>query len=314
MRAPSYISLHEKGDLKGRIEQALSVLESCRLCPRECGVNRQKGEAGYCHTGRYAKVASYNAHFGEEAPLVGRNGSGTIFLSSCNLLCTFCQNHDISHLNEGVRVTPDRMTNMMLFLSQKGCHNINFVTPTHVVPQILEALAPAIEQGLRIPLVYNSGGYESLDTLKLLDGIFDIYMPDFKFWDNGMAERFLNVSDYREKAMSGLREMHRQTGDLLIEDGLAVRGVLVRHLVMPNQVAGTEGIMDFLSSEISPNTYVNVMDQYRPCGAAMGDEKVNRMITAREFQAALEQAEAAGLKRLDQRRLPERILRLVLGR
>ena len=314
MTYPSYIALYESGELKRRIQQALEILKACRLCPRACGVDRIKGEKGYCNTGRYARVAGFNAHFGEEAPLVGKKGSGTIFLSSCNLLCTFCQNYDISHLNEGVEVRPEQMADIMLQLSSEGCHNINFVTPTHVVPQILEALVPAIEKGLRIPLVYNTGGYDSVETLALLDGIFDIYMPDFKFWDDGMAEQFCNVSDYREKAIAGLKEMHRQVGDLLVENGLAVRGLLVRHLVMPNQVAGTEHILRFLAKEISPKTYVNLMDQYRPCGSAGADALVDRTITAQEFHQALKRAEAEGLTRLDQRRLPERIMRMVLGR
>jgi putative pyruvate formate lyase activating enzyme len=314
MSVPSYIKLYEKGDLQHRVQKALSMLEDCRLCPRTCGINRLQGEIGYCKTGRYAKVAGCNAHFGEEAPLVGKNGSGTLFLSSCNLLCTFCQNDDISHHNKGVEVDLDRMAGMMVHLSRRGCHNINFVTPTHVVPQILEALVPAIEQGLSIPLVYNAGGYESVETLALLEGIFDIYMPDFKFWDNNMGGRFCNVSDYREKAIMGVKEMHRQVGDLLIDaDGLAVRGLLVRHLVMPNRVAGTEKIVTFLANEISTNTYLNLMDQYRPCGAAEADTLIDRMITAGEFQQALDRAEEAGLKRLDKRRFSARILRMVLG-
>lgn len=315
MAEPAYLMLYEKGGLKERVQKAMAILEDCRLCPRACGVNRLKGETGYCKTGRYAKVAGCSAHFGEEAPLVGRNGSGTIFLSSCNLLCTFCQNHEISHLNEGAEAGPSRMAAMMLHLFQEGCHNINFVTPTHVVPQILEALVPAIEQGLRLPLVYNAGGYESVETLALLDGIFDIYMPDFKFWDDEMSERFCNVPDYREKAVSGVKEMHRQVGDLTMDaNGVAFRGLLVRHLVMPNGAAGTDRVMDFLANEVSPNTYVNIMDQYRPRGAAKGDTLADRSIRALEFQQALEWAKEAGLERLDQRRLPERILRMVLGK
>lgn len=312
MAEPSYIKLYETGELRHRVQKAMAILEDCRLCPRACGTNRFQGEMGYCKTGRYAKVAGYSAHFGEEAPLVGKNGSGTLFLSSCNLLCTFCQNDDISHLNKGAEVNPDQMAAMMVQLSRKGCHNINFVTPTHVVPQILEALVLAVEQSLRIPLVYNAGGYESVETLALLEGIFDIYMPDFKFWDNAFARRFCNVPDYRDKAIAGVKEMHRQVGDLVTDpNGLAVSGLLVRHLVMPNQVAGTEQVMAFLANEISSNTYVNLMDQYRPCGAAGADPLVDRMITAEEFKQALKGAEKAGLKRLDERRLPAGILRMV---
>ena len=302
MALPSYLKLHEEGELKRRIEKALTLMESCALCPRECGVNRLKGEMGFCETGRKAKVASYNAHFGEEAPLVGRHGSGTIFLSSCNLLCSFCQNYDISHYKEGVDLEPEQIAAMMILLAERGCHNINFVTPTHVVPQILEALIHAIEQGLKIPLVYNSGGYDRRKTLELLDGVFDIYMPDFKFWDGKWAERYCKAPDYREVAIEALKEMHRQVGDLVIDDqGVAIRGLLVRHLVMPGKIAGSEKIMAFLANEISSNTYVNVMDQYRPCGEAHDDEFINRRLTSQEYRDAMDAAKEAGLMRLDTR-------------
>ena len=285
-------------------------MESCHLCPRQCGVNRLDGEIGYCRTGRRTRVASYNAHFGEEAPLVGNCGSGAIFLSSCNLLCNFCQNYDISHLNEGEEVEPVQIAAMMIELKERGCHNINFVTPTHVVVQILEALIPAIGQGLNLPLVYNSGGYESVETLALLDGVFDIYMPDFKFWDDKWAERFCKAPDYRERAKAAIKEMHGQVGDLLVDnEGIAVQGLLIRHLVMPNEVAGTDRVMNFLASEISLDTYVNVMDQYRPCGNADADELINRRLTSEEFRRAVGAARDAGLSRLDSR---ER-LRIILG-
>jgi len=285
-------------------------MESCRLCPRECSVNRLGGETGYCRTGRMARVASFNAHFGEEAPLVGKSGSGTIFFSSCNLLCSFCQNYDISHLNEGVEVKPVQIAAMMIKLKEKGCHNINFVTPTHTVVQILEALIPAIEQGLNVPLVYNSGGYESVETLALLDGVFDIYMPDFKFWEDRWAERFCKAPDYRERAKTAIKEMHGQVGDLLVDrEGIAVQGLLIRHLVMPNDVAGTDRVMDFLANEISLETYVNVMDQYRPCGKADADELINRRLTSEEFRRAVGAARDAGLNRLDSRERP----RIILG-
>ena len=261
-----------------------------------------KGELGFCETGRKAAVASCNAHFGEESPLVGRSGSGTIFLSSCNLLCTFCQNQEISHGKEGAEVGPEQMALMMVQLSRAGCHNINFVTPTHVVPQILEALPYAVETGLRVPLVYNSSGYDSAETLKLLDGVFDIYMPDFKFWDNRWAGKYCQAPDYREVAIAALREMHRQVGDLVVDEaGIAHRGLLVRHLVMPNQVAGTEEIMEFLAEEISPNTYVNVMDQYKPCGSAHRDEFISRRLHSTEYRDAVTAAKKAGLERLDER-------------
>lgn len=302
---PSYLKLKRDGELSLRLERALSLMEACCLCPRACGVNRLKGEKGYCGTGRNAMVASYSAHFGEESPLVGRHGSGTIFLSSCNLLCCFCQNYDISHMSEGVEVEPEGMADMMLHLAERGCHNINFVTPTHVVPQIIEALIPAIDRGLRIPLVYNSSGYDSKETLELLDGVFDIYMPDFKFWENRWADRFCKAADYRDAAVEAIREMHRQVGDLVIDDaGIAVRGLLVRHLVMPNSVAGTGKIMEFIAKEISANTYVNVMDQYRPCYTASRDELINRGITAKEYRNAVDSAKEAGLTRLDRRIRP----------
>ena len=285
-------------------------MEKCTLCPRACGANRLVGETGHCRTGRKAKVAGFNAHFGEEGPLVGRYGSGTIFLSSCNLLCIFCQNYDISHLAQGTEVEPDQMAAMMLHLAERGCHNINFVTPTHMVPQIIEALIPAIEQGLEVPLVYNSGGYDSKETLQLLDGIFDIYMPDFKFWEARWAGRFCNAPDYREVATESIKEMHRQVGDLVLDgEGIAVKGLLVRHLVMPEKVAGTPEIMEFLAGEISPNTYVNVMDQYRPCGRADEDEYINRRLTSREYKDAVEAAQKAGLTRLDPRDRPRLIFR-----
>jgi putative pyruvate formate lyase activating enzyme len=307
---PSYLKLCQEGELKARAKKALDHMESCNLCPRACGVNRLEGETGYCKTGRKAKVASYNAHFGEEAPLVGEYGSGTIFLSSCNLFCSFCQNFDISHQAEGVEVKPEQMAEMMLQLAKRGCHNINFVTPSHVVSQILEGLIVAVENGLNVPLVFNSGGYDRKETLELLDGVFDIYMPDFKFWDDKWSDRFCNAGDYREVAKKAIREMHRQVGDLIVDDrGVAVRGLLVRHLVMPNQVAGTEEVMKFLANEISPNTYVNVMDQYRPCGSADKDELINRRLAANEFREAIDTARRAGLTRLDPRQRP----RLVLG-
>ncbi|MBW1701059.1 MAG: radical SAM protein [Deltaproteobacteria bacterium] len=307
---PSYLKLYRNGELSARLEKAIDMMEACHLCPRACGVNRLEGETGYCRTGRKARVASFNAHFGEEGPLVGRYGSGTIFLSSCNLLCSFCQNYDISHLAEGTEVEPEQVAAMMLHLAERGCHNINFVTPSHVVPQSIEALVLAIEQGLEVPLVYNSGGYDDKETLQLLDGIFDIYMPDFKFWDGKWAERFCNAPDYREIAMDAIREMHRQVGDLVMDnEGIAVKGLLVRHLVMPKQVAGTGKIMEFLAKEISPDTYINVMDQYRPCGSADQDEFINRRLTSQEYRNAVDAAIKAGLTRLDPRERPRLIFR-----
>jgi len=302
MFEPSYLQLYKEGQLLKRVEEARSLLEECRLCPRQCAVDRLNGEIGFCKIGRKAKVASFNAHFGEEAPLVGRLGSGTIFFSSCNLRCSFCQNYEISHLEEGAEIEAKDMAAIMIELASRGCHNINLVTPTHVVPQILEALVPAVEHGLSIPIVYNCSGYERVETLKLLRGIIDIYMPDFKFWDQKWADRYCNAPDYREMAVEALKEMHAQVGDLRIDkDGIAERGLLVRHLVMPNGIAGTKQVMEFLANEISAHTYVNVMDQYRPCGTAYQDEYINHRISAKDYSAALQWAKNAGLKRLDQR-------------
>ena len=231
---------------------------------------------------------------------MGNSGSGTIFFSSCNLLCSFCQNYEISHFAEGVEVESEQLAAIMLRLQNIGCHNINFVTPTHVVPQILEALAIAIANGLAVPLVYNTGGYDSVETLKILDNIVDIYMPDFKFWDRKWSERFCTTPDYRERAQEAMREMHRQVGDLVMDEGgVTARGLLVRHLVMPNDVAHTEEIMKFIANELSPNTYVNVMDQYRPCYRGKDDGTINRRITGAEYEKAIDYSLKAGLKRLD---------------
>ncbi len=299
---PSYVALARGSELKQRAERAVGLMESCRLCPRDCGVNRLAGEQGFCGTGRLARVASYGPHLGEEFPLAGTHGSGTVFIGSCNLLCAFCQNRDVSHGNEGMDAEPEQLAQVMLLLEEQGCHNINVVTPSHVVPQILEALSVAADRGLRIPLVYNSGGYDKTDTLALLDGVVDIYMPDFKFWNGRWAERYCSASDYPEVARAAVREMHRQVGDLVLdENGVAERGLLVRHLVMPEGIAGTPRVARFLAEEISEDTYVNVMDQYRPCGDACGDELIHRRLTVREFREATEAARKAGLERLDPR-------------
>jgi len=301
---PSYLKTHKDSILQKRIEAALTILENCRLCPRHCEVNRLEGELGFCRTGRQAVVSSYSPHFGEEDPLVGREGSGTIFMTHCNLGCVFCQNYEISHLSEGVKVSSSDLAQMMLTLQRRGCHNINFVTPTHMVPQILEALKEAIEGGLKVPLVYNCGGYEEVDTLRLLDGIFDIYMPDFKFWDSEVSTRFCSAPDYFEKACAAVKEMHRQVGDLTLdEERIAQRGLLIRHLVMPEGLAGTREVMRFLANEVSKDTYVNVMSQYRPCGEAHNFPELRRPITAGEFRDAVSMAKEEGIHRLDERRL-----------
>jgi putative pyruvate formate lyase activating enzyme len=251
-----------------------------------------------------AVLASYGPHYGEERPLVGRGGSGTIFFSHCNLFCIFCQNYDISHGGEGTAAAPEDLAEIMLELQRRGCHNINFVTPSHVILSILEALPFAIEKGLKIPLVYNCGGYERVPALKLLDGVVDIYMPDIKFWSSDAAGEFCDAPDYPERARSALKEMHRQVGDLVLDDkGVAQRGLLVRHLIMPNGLAGTSGVVDFIAKEISPRTYVNIMDQYHPCGGAFQSRSINRRITPEEFRDALDAVRRAGLVRLDDRHL-----------
>ncbi len=245
-------------------------------------------------------ISSFGPHFGEERPLVGRCGSGTIFLTYCNLKCVFCQNYDISHDMEGDEVKPADLASMMLSLQKRGCHNINFVTPSHVAPQILQALSIAVAHGLNVPLVYNTGGYDNVETLNILDGVFDIYMPDFKFWEEMWSQKFCKAPDYRKVACAAVREMHRQVGDLVVdESGIAVRGLLVRHMVMPNGIAGTREIMTFLAEKISKDTYVNIMDQYHPCGKAARDATVNRRITRDEYITALRFAKEAGLHRLD---------------
>ena len=295
-----YINLYKTGKLRERIEKAQNLLKQCRICPRRCKVNRFENKLGVCKVGRLPKVSSYNPHFGEELPLVGMHGSGTIFVTSCNLGCVFCQNYEISHLGEGFEVSSERFAQMMIELQNMGCHNINFVTPTHVVPQILEALLIAVREGLKIPLVYNTGGYDLVETLQLLEGVFDIYMPDFKFSDSEVAARLCKARDYPQVAMKAIKEMHRQVGGLVVDErGIAERGLIVRHLIMPNGLAGTRKVMQFLAQEISSNTYVNIMDQYRPCGLAHKYPEINRRISCDEYENALQIAREEGIHRLD---------------
>jgi len=279
-----------------RIEEAYQLMSPCRLCPRNCKVQRLEGKKGFCGIAARAVVSSYGPHFGEERPLVGRHGSGTLFFAGCNLGCLFCQNYTISHYKEGEEVTVETLANIMLALQASGCHNINFVTPTHVTPQIMEALAIARDKGLRVPTVYNCGGYESVETLRLLAGAIDIYMPDFKYSEGRWAKRFSGAEDYPEVARTAFREMHGQVGDLVIEEGLAVRGLLARHLVMPNGVAGSRAVIDFLAEEISPNTYLNVMEQYHPCYRAREFAEINRRITHDEYMEVYLYAKQKGLR------------------
>jgi putative pyruvate formate lyase activating enzyme len=300
MSEPAYLALAHSDELRRRAALAIEPLRTCCLCPRNCNVDRLAEQKGFCQTGSRALVASYGPHFGEESPLVGMQGSGTIFFASCNLRCVFCQNYEISHRIEGEEIEPADLATIMLRLQRMGCHNINFVTPSHVVPQILAALEIAGAGGLCVPLVYNSGGYDSLEELRLLDGIVDIYMPDLKCMDRAVAREYLTAEDYPEVAQAAIREMHRQVGDLVVDSrGIAVRGLWVRHLVMPNGLAGTEAAMRFLADEISHDTYVNVMNQYRPCGRAREYPLLHSALTAQEYRAAVEAARRAGLHRLD---------------
>jgi len=299
---PCYLETHRRGQLQKKIEAAYDILNQCTLCPHRCLVDRHHGELGLCRTGDRPVVSSYGPHFGEEDPLVGRNGSGTIFFTHCNLFCVFCQNWEISHGGEGQEITARDLAAIMIHLQNRGCHNINLVTPSHQVYQILEALPPAIEAGLNVPLVYNTGGYDAVETLKILDGVIDIYMPDFKFWDPEVAGRLCAAGDYPERARAAFKEMHRQVGDLVLdEQGVARRGLLVRHLVLPENLAGTKEVMEFLAQELSPNTYVNVMAQYRPCGEAYKYPPLDRFPTREELANAEQAARSAGLTRLDRR-------------
>ncbi|HPM24478.1 MAG TPA: radical SAM protein [Phycisphaerae bacterium] len=295
--------------LRERAVAAVAGLAACTACPRHCGVDRTAGELGICQVGRHARVSSAFAHFGEEGCLRGTRGSGTIFFSGCNLRCVFCQNADISQTLDGQVCGPDAIADMMLALQDAGCHNINFVTPEHVVPQVLEALADAVGLGLHIPIVYNTSAYDALESLQMLDGLVDIYMPDFKLWSDDAGERYLHARDYAARARCAIAEMHRQVGPLrLTRDGVACRGVLVRHLVMPGLLAESAAIFRWLADEVSPDTYVNIMAQYRPAnlvgrresdGTDVRFAEVNRRVTAQEMTGAYRLARAAGLWRFD---------------
>lgn len=313
---PAYIGAYNNGSLKRKVEEALALLgPSCRVCPRYCkGVDRLADKAGVCRIGRYAWVASAFPHFGEEDVLRGWNGSGTIFFSGCNLRCVFCQNWDISQFRVGEERHPRDLARLMLYLQEMGCHNINFVTPEHVVPQIVEALPYAVEMGVRLPIVYNTSSYDSPESLRILDGLIDVYMPDFKMWSREHARTYLLAPDYPEVARHSIAEMHRQVGVLKVdEDGLALRGVLVRHLVMPGMLEDTKAILRWLAS-LSPDIYVNVMEQYRPAWKAAEDPRfsaINRLVTDAEMQEAYRLAHEAGLWRLDTRWRPIGRIRLI---
>ena len=295
---PSYIALAQQGDLKKRVQALEDILKDCRLCPRECRTNRLEGEVGYCRAGSDFMVSSAFPHFGEESPLVGYHGSGTIFLTHCNLRCIFCQNYDISHLGRGERITSSDMARMMIRLQELGCHNINFVTPTHYVPQMVASLPEAIEHGLHIPIVYNCSGYESLEVIQLLEGVVDIYMPDAKFMDEKHSNEYCNAPDYPVVLRKVLKEMHRQVGDLKANShGIAEKGLLIRHLVMPGGVASSEAVLRFIAEEISVHTYINIMDQYRPEYHACEHVPINRRTTRKEYLEAIQLAKRFQLHR-----------------
>jgi putative pyruvate formate lyase activating enzyme len=308
---PAYLALYRSGELDQRVAAGLRELEDCCACPRNCHVNRMADQTRVCHTGRYARVASAFPHFGEEDCLRGWSGSGTIFFSLCNLRCVFCQNWDISQKAVGSECPPEKIATLMLDLQDRGCHNINFVTPEHVVPQVLEAIALAVPLGLRLPIVYNTSAYDSAASLKLLDGIVDIYMPDFKFWERETAKRLAKAKDYPDRAREAIQEMHRQVGVLKLgPNGLARRGVLVRHLVMPGQSSEAEAIFQWLAARVSPDTYVNIMGQYRPeyeVGQIAGEGgstkyvEIDRRPRQNELECARAAARRAGLWRFDQR-------------
>ena len=307
---PGYVTLADSGELALRADAALELLgEPCRVCPRFCKVDRRVDEHGLCAVGRFAVVASAFPHFGEEDVLRGRNGSGTIFFSGCNLRCVFCQNWDISWTLRGARVTPEELAELMVELQAIGCHNINVVTPEHVVPQLLEALPVAVERGLRLPLVYNTSAYDSSASLALLEGVVDVYMPDFKVWTRERARRYLKRVDYPDVARESIVEMHRQVGDLVIDNqGLARRGLLLRHLVMPGFLDETEAILRFVAEELGAGTYVNLMAQYYPSGRVGKDEyeEIDRRLFYEEYERALAIADELGLCRLDRRSLADR--------
>jgi len=304
-----------------KVKQAYKLLESCKVCPRRCGVNRLKGGVGFCKAGFLPMVSSYHPHFGEEPPISGKNGSGTIFFTHCNLRCVFCQNYPISQMGQGKETSIEALVGMMLKLQEEKCHNINFVTPTHYMPEILEAVFLAKEKGLKLPLVYNCGGYESIEALKILDGVIDIYMPDMKYSDNAAAKKYSNAPDYFNINKKSVKEMYKQVGDLKIEKGIAKKGILIRHLVLPDNLAGSRKIFEFILKELSPDIYVNIMAQYYPFHSVgtrhalslQNFPKINRRITPREYSEAIKLAQEIGLTNgfrqlfntINRKRIPE---------
>lgn len=294
---PGYLRLYETQRLEERIEQLFKIFESCELCARKCKVNRLEGEKGYCRSGKDMVVSSYGPHFGEEQELVGMHGSGTIFLTNCNLLCVYCQNYEISHRGEGEVKDEAEVADYMLRLQNMGCHNINLVTPTHFTPQLVKAISMAAGKCLHLPIVWNCGGYENVETIRLLDGIVDIYMPDIKYGASEPAKKYSNSPDYFERCQEAVKEMHRQVGDLRLDErGIAYRGLLVRHLVLPDNLAGSEEVLRFVAS-LSRDTYVNIMNQYRPCGEAYKYKELNRRPTSIEYFKAVNMARKLGLHR-----------------
>ncbi len=290
----NYLTLYKTGELQQRFAELRKFLDPCKLCPRECGARRLNGERGECGAGEQAEISGSGPHFGEEPPLVGRGGSGTIFFAFCSLHCVFCQNYEISRGREKYGVSTEKLAHIMLELQEMGCVNINLVTPTHYVLQILEALLAACRRGLRLPLVYNCSGYERLNTLRKLDGIIDIYLPDIKYADAEIARKYSRISNYPRVAKAALKEMHRQVGDLVLDKkGVAVRGLLIRHLVMPGGLAGTADLMRFIAREVSPASWINIMDQYYPTYLAYRYPEIARRITPKEYKEAVTAAEKA---------------------
>ena len=295
---PSYLSLSEK-EWQEKIEKLFKILESCEICPRKCKVNRLKGEEGFCKLKYLPKISAFHPHFGEESVLVGKYGSGTIFLTSCNLACVYCQNYETSQLRIGKEVSFEKLADIILELQKMGCHNINFVTPTPQVPQIVKSVYLAVKKGLKIPLVYNTSSYDLPETLKILDKIFDIYMPDVKYSNDKIALKLSQCQNYFEIMKRAVKEMHSQVGDLILDkEGIAKKGLLVRHLILPNNLAGSEKIFQFLAKEISKNTFLNIMDQYYPTFRAFEYPEISRKITKDEFERAISLAKKFGLKRI----------------